>query len=113
MKWHSSIAFCKHSLVGVDVKSHQVNSNIPHAVIVLGNEKQDEGCDTARNLPAPPDVAIPTGGFFAYITYRGRSITNNARSACRDILRNEALSKWKARTVQGKMAHVHSQLDTA
>ena len=62
----SKIAFDRWDLVGVDVKSHQIDTTIPHAVITRGNEAQDKGCEDARALHTPADVHVTSGGPFAF-----------------------------------------------
>ena len=66
-KWMCKITHCTAGLVVVDIKSHQVHTNIPHPVITRGNEQQDAGCTTGRSKPLPPDVKYPTGGLFAFM----------------------------------------------
>jgi hypothetical protein len=82
------------------VKSHQNDTDIPHAVIVQGNVQQDIGRTEARCLPPPKDVRYPTGGFFAAMVRSGSLFAE----APRHILRREALAKWQLRPVQGKLA---------
>jgi hypothetical protein len=106
-KWFSEVAFCRWGLVGVDVKSHQADTDIPHPVVTRGNELQDVGCEEARDRRLPDDVRIPTGGPFAFFTLHGRMITAPIREALRVHLRNEAVAKWGRRPVQGKLARIH------
>ena len=67
----SKIAFVRHGVVGVHVRSHQTHSSHPCSAVVQGNEVQDEGCRQARLLPAVPDIFIPSGGPLAWLTLNG------------------------------------------
>ena len=51
MRRMSSISFNTFGLVGVDIKSHQVNSEVPFASLVAGNEAQDSGCADVIHQP--------------------------------------------------------------
>ena len=104
------IACHEFGFVGVDVKSHQQGEQIPHPAIVQGNEAQDEHCGEARTLRRPADVAIPSGGFFAFLSVEGRMVTSPAATALRRILREQAAGKWASRPVQGKIGRIHSGL---
>ena len=66
-KWMSRIAFEKHCLIGVDVKSHQTKTTIPYPPITLGNDSQDRNCEIARRLPNMADIMIPSGGPFVFL----------------------------------------------
>ena len=96
----------------MDVKSHQTDTEIPQPVIVQGNEQADQGCEDAKLFPLPPDVLMPTGGFFAFLSRASRTITRDARSAIRDVLREEAVSEWGRRSVQGKLASIRRAVFT-
>ena len=109
-KWYSRIAFSRFGLVGVDIKSHQAQTALPHPVIVQGNQLQDEGCAKARAHPRPPDIHKPTGGPFAYLVCQGRSVTSPARDFIRSAMRQEALASWASKPVQGLVAHVSQEL---
>ena len=96
--------------MGVDVKSHQDGPPCPSAVIVQGNVVQDAACDAARSLRLPSGVAMPSGGFFAGLSIRGRSVTRSALRAVRSEVREQALALWKTKPVQGKVALMHRAL---
>ena len=66
-RWMSKIAFEQDGLVGVDIKSHQVNSAIPYPVIKEGNDAQDANCLSVTTSPKPPDICLPSGGPFAFL----------------------------------------------
>ena len=93
LKWHSKVAFCQWGLVGVDVKSHQVDTNLPHPVIVRGNEEQDAGCAEVRSERRLDDIHIPTGGPFAFFMLDGRMLMAPIREAVGAALRREATAK--------------------
>ena len=101
----SASAHASHGLVAVDIKSHQSDLPIPYATIVAGNEQQDVGCTAARSHPLPCDVWWPTGGLAFQLSSQAKIVTSPSRQFFRLRLRSEALSKWKARTVQGKLGY--------
>eukprot|EP00439_Symbiodinium_sp_Y106_P055377 s232_g7.t1 len=109
-RWFSRIAFSRFGLVGVDIKSHQTLSALPHPVLVQGNQLQDEGCAEARAHPSLPDLRRPVGGTFAYLVCQGRSVTSPARDLIRNLMRQEALSSWASKPVQGLIAHVSHEI---
>ena len=109
-KWYSRIAFSRFGLVGVDIKSHQSRTALPHPVLAQGNQQQDEGCAVARTLPRPPDIRKPAGGPFVYLVCQGHSVTTPARDFIRKAMRQEALTKWASKPVQGLVAHVSQEL---
>ena len=80
------MAYCDHGMVGIDISSHQGPDTRTIPVLVEGNARQDAGCTQAL----PEDVWWPSGGLAFQLSYQGRAVTQ------------EALSKWRRRTVQGK-----------
>jgi hypothetical protein len=112
VKCYSRIAFSRFGLVGLDVKSHQIETSIPYPVIVQGNEQVDLGCEVVLKSPQPLDIHVPSGGYLAFLTFRGRMITRSARDAVRAILREDALQLWKQRPVQGKLGSMQSLVYT-
>ncbi|CAE7257788.1 unnamed protein product, partial [Symbiodinium necroappetens] len=109
-KWYSRIAFSRFGLVGVDIKSHQTHTALPHPVLAQGNQQQDEGCAVARTLPRPSDIRKPAGGPFVYLVCQGHSVTSPVRDFLRKAMRKEALTKWASKPVQGLIAHVGQEL---
>ena len=111
--WYSQIeiAFCEFGLVGVDVRSHQVGAKVPMPIIVQGNEAQDRLCGTALQQPHP--VLLPSGGTFAFLSIQRTMVTSPARAAVRALLRQQALSEWQRRPVQGKLASLQQRVFTA
>ena len=91
-----------------DVKSHQdrvpPGPPVPAPAVVQGNEAQDQLCDSARALPPPNDVSIPSGGFLAFLVIGGKAVTQAAPKAVRTLAREQAFLAWSARPVQGKVA---------
>lgn len=108
--WLSRIAVCSSGWVGVDVHSHQSGTAAPYPMVTAGNEAVDALCDTARSLPRPADVAMPSGGCFAFLSFDGRSITAKISCAVRSLLREQALRAWAKRAVQGKIARTAHKL---
>ena len=92
-KWMSKIAFEKDGLVGVDIKSHQVNTAIPYPVIKEGNDAQDANCLSVSTSPIPPDICLPSGGPFAFLCRDGRMVTRTPHAFVRSLLR--AQSSWE------------------
>ena len=105
-KWYSRIAFSRFGLVGVDIKSHQTHTALPHPVLAQGNQQQDEGCAVARTLPRPSDIRKPAGG----LVCQSHSVTSPVRDFLRKAMRKEALTKWASKPVQGLIAHVGQEL---
>ena len=71
IKLDEQVAFTKFGLLGVDVKSHQINISLPYPAINIGNDKQDRSCEDARLLPTPSAIKIQSGGPFAYLCKHG------------------------------------------
>ena len=88
-------------MVGINISSHQGPDTRTIPVLVEGNARQD-ACTQARSCALPEDVWWPSGGLAFQLSYQGRAVTQPARKFIRDRLRQEALSKWRLRTVQGK-----------
>lgn len=109
-KWLSKIAFQASGVVGVDIKSHQGDMQLPNAACVHGNHTQDVMCDSVRGNPRPAGVRLPSGGTFCFITRDGHMVTRAIADANRVRLREEATRKWVGRAVQGKIASCHTQL---
>ena len=108
-----SLDYCKHGLVGVNIKSHQRLGAFPHPVVVQGNVVQDAECGAARAAPLPPSVRWPTGGLVAALSVQGWSIVGPPREALRTLLRQEACRQWSSRIVQGKLARCSDHLHPA
>lgn len=110
-RWMSQVLFDDFGLVGLHVKSHQDGVPIPFAVIVQGNEAQDQGCAEARQQRSPCDVWLPTGGFFAHITVAGRMVTQSIPVAVRFCMREQAYTEWTSKPVQGRAAAMSARID--
>ena len=104
LRWWCQVPYVSNGVVGVDVKSHQIGPPCPAAVVVQGNEAQDRACDAARSGRMPPDVLMPSGGFFATLSVGGRTVTRSPARAIRALLREQALGMWMTKPVQGKVA---------
>ena len=96
------IAYSEHGLVGIDIGSHQGPDTATIKVLVEGNDRQDAGCAQARSNSLPDDIWWPSGGPAFQLSYQGRAVTQPAREFLRGLMRQEALAKWRLRTVQGK-----------
>ena len=110
MRRMSSISFNTFGLVGVDIKSHQVNSEIPFASLVAGNEAQDSGCADVIHQPAPVNLCFPTGGMFCFLSYKGSMVVDPRRVVIRNARRAQAQAQWSQRQVQGKVASFPQQV---
>ena len=104
LKWMSKISFHQFGLIGVDVKSHQVNTAYPHPVITQGNDAQDTYCRTANARPRPPDILLPSGGPFAFLCKDGRMVTAIPNKFTRDLLRRQSIALMSTKRTQGKLA---------
>ena len=100
----SKISFHKFGLIGVDVKSHQVNTAYPHPVITQGNDAQDTYCRTANARPRPPDILLPSGGPFAFLCKDGRMVTAIPNKFTRGLLRRQSTALMSTKRTQGKLA---------
>ena len=109
----SKVPYTHDGLVGVDVKSHQSAwPRQPYPIIADGNDMADAACETARQLPLPQDVLLPTGGFLAFLTLDGRMVTGSVAKTIRGRLRSQAETAWRQRAVQGKVATLATHLFT-
>ena len=72
----SRIAFQSGGVIGVDVKSHQGDFQIPYPAVVQGNDAQDALCGDARGFARPPDPGNTCMGH----ARRARQNGINARS---------------------------------
>ena len=97
------IAYEGPGLIGVDIKSHQVDSAFPCHSIVQGNAAVDDLCAHAATSQGRPDVRIPAGGAFAYVTCRGFRVTAPVSVHIRSLLREQAGRAAASRPVQGKL----------
>ena len=106
LTWLSRLAYNKHGVVGVDVKSHQRSTAIPHPAVVEGNEVQDRACSDSLRGVQPPGVRLPSGGTFAFLTYRGRMVMSAPRVFVRQLLRDQSAQAALLRPVQGQVVRL-------
>ena len=105
-RWFSKIAFVKESMVGVDIKSHQVNTAIPYPVIKEGNDAQDTNCLAIAASPLPPDIRLPSGGPFAFLCREGHMVTRVPHDFVRKLLRSQSTREMSLRPAQGRLAQL-------
>ena len=103
-KWMSKISFNRFGLVGVDVKSHQVNTAFPYPVITQGNEAQDMYCSSVSTRTKPKDILLPSGGPFAFLCKEGRMVTTIPNKFAGDLLRRQSTALMSTKLTQGMLA---------
>ena len=96
-RWLCRLAWSRDGLVGGDVKSHQESTVCPFPVVVQGNEAQDAACNLRRRSPRPPDILMPSGGYFANLVIDGRLVTKSPKNAVRALLRAQCAAAWGLR----------------
>ena len=104
LKWMSKISFKQFGLIGVDVKSHQVNTAFPYPVNTQGNEAQDTYCSSANTRPRPHDILLPSGGPFAFLCKEGRVVIAIPNKFTRELLRRQSTAFMSTKLTQGKLA---------
>ena len=103
-RWFSKLAFVKSSMVGVDIRSHQVHTAIPYPVIKEGNEAQDTNCLAVASSPLPSDIRLPCGGPFAFICCGGHMVTRAPHDFVRKLLREQSTREMLSIPTQGRLA---------
>ena len=104
LKWMSRISFNQYGRVGVDVKSHQTNTEIPYPVVTQGNDEQDSYCKCTNVKHRPPDIFLPSGGPLAFLCKDCRMIITIPHKFTRNLLRHQSSALMATKLTQGKLA---------